>query len=148
MLNLVMKLQVWLSILLILSASIVSYFGFMIPFMGIVFLVFSVFKLIDLKGFINLFVSYDIIAGHSKTYAFFYPFLELLIAICFMFNFFVVPAAFVSFFIMTLGSFSIANILSKKMCCACLGSKIKTPLTMFTLTENITMAVLSLLLIL
>lgn len=145
-----MKLQYGLSILLVLAAMIVSYFGFMLPFMGVVFLVFSVLKLVDLKGFVIIFESYDLIASHSRLYAYLYPFVELIIAGAFLFNVFVIPAAFISFFIMSLGSFGVVDKLlrRKNLKCACLGAKLRIPLTYFTLTENITMAVMSLIIIL
>lgn len=46
-------------------------------FMGVFFLVFGLFKLLDLRGFAMSYIGYDIIAKKVPSYAYVYPFLEI-----------------------------------------------------------------------
>ena len=50
----------------------------MTNFMGGFFIIFSLFKMIDIKGFAEGYATYDIIATRSSLYAKSYPFIELL----------------------------------------------------------------------
>ena len=51
--------------------------GFMLDFMGLFYVVFSFFKLLDLKGFPDSFRMYDPIAKKIPVYGWIYPFIEL-----------------------------------------------------------------------
>ena len=137
------------SFLLILVAIIVSYYGYMLLFMGLVFFILSILKLIDIKGFVTLFRDYDIVAKHSPIYAYSYPFLELILGLCFLFRFLLLFASVVTIVIMTIGTISIAKKLATKKGkqCACLGAKIRVPLTRFTLVEDIIMGVMAIILL-
>lgn len=143
-------MDITLSLLLILVAIVVSYFGYMLLFMGLVFLILSGLKLIDIKGFASIFRTYDILAKHSPFYAYIYPFIELVLALCFLFKFLLLFASIITILIMTIGSISIAKkLLSKeKESCACLGAKVNVPLTRFTLVEDIIMAVMAIIILL
>ena len=59
----------------------------MLQFMGIVFLLLSILKLINIKGFANMFVQYDLIAKKSKIYAYIYPFIEFFLGLMYLFTF-------------------------------------------------------------
>lgn len=141
--------EIILSILLVLVAIAVFFTGNMLLFMGIVFLILSSLKLIDVKGFSNMFVQYDLIAKRSKAYAYTYPFIELALAILFLSKFQVKIAAAVTVIIMGVGAIGIGkNLFSKnKVRCACLGAKIKVPLTRFTLVEDIVMTIMGLMIL-
>ncbi|MCH9617053.1 MAG: hypothetical protein SP4CHLAM5_00300 [Chlamydiia bacterium] len=141
--------DILLSIFLIAIAVVVSYYGYMLIFMGIIFLILSVLKLVDITGFTKIFVTYDLLAKKYPVYAYIYPFIELFIAICFLFHFIIIPAAVITIIIMTIGTISIyKNLLSKdKKSCACLGAKINVPLTRFTLVEDILMGVMAFILL-
>ena len=121
----------------------------MLPFMGIVFLLLSILKLIDLKGFANMFVQYDLIAAKSKAYAHVYPFIELSLGLMYLFTFQIMSAAIITLLIMGIGAIGVGkNLLSKnKIKCACLGAKVKVPLTSFTLVEDIIMALMALMIL-
>jgi len=136
-----------LSVVLVGVAVSVFLTGYMLPFMGIVFLLLAGLKLIDLKGFANMFVQYDLVAKKSKVYAFVYPFIELSLGLLFLFKFQITIAAIVTIVVMSVGAIGVGkNVFSKnKVKCACLGAKIKVPLTTFTLVEDIVMANLGLL---
>src|SRR5687767_6609245 len=45
--------------------------------MAVFFLVFGLFKLLDLRGFATSYIGYDIIARRFTPYAYAYPFIEL-----------------------------------------------------------------------
>lgn len=139
------KTEILLSVLLVVVAGIVYYYGFMLPFMGVVFLLLAGLKLIDVKGFSKRFSQYDIIASKSKVYSLIYPFIELILGLMFLFQFRVIYAAAITIFIMGFGSVGVArNLISKnKVECACLGAKIKVPLTRFTLVEDIIMLIMA-----
>ena len=122
----------------------------MLLFIGIVFLILSGLKLLDVKGFANMFSKYDLIAKKSKTYAYIYPFIELILGISFILKLGIIPAAITTVIIMGIGSIGVGkNVFSKnKLKCACLGAKIKVPLTRFTLVEDLVMFAMGLMILL
>ena len=142
-------IEILLSFILVAVAVGVYLTGNMLIFMGIVFLILSGLKLIDIKGFANMFAQYDLIAAKSKTYSIVYPFIELILGIMFLFGFQILYAAGITVFIMWIGSIGVGkNIFGKdKVRCACLGSKIKVPLTRFTLVEDLVMFVMGLMIL-
>ena len=124
---------------------------FMITYMGIYFIVFSIAKISDLKGFVKTFSKYDIIAKRMNVYALLYPEIEFILGIIYLIEIFyfnevvIIIAAWITLLIMGIGSIGITkNLLSKNQVkCACLGTKIKIPLTKFTLIENIIMVIMA-----
>ena len=138
-----------LSVLLVVVAVTVFLTGFMLPFMGIVFGILAFLKFLDLKGFATMFAQYDLIAAKSKTYAKVYPFIEAGLSLMYLFVWQVNIAASITVVVMGIGSIGVAkNMLSKnKVRCACLGTKIKVPLTTFTLVEDLVMATMGLMIL-
>ena len=57
---------------------------FMLNFMGLFYIVFSFFKLLDVKGFAMSFGMYDPLSKVIPTYGFVYPFIELALGIFFL----------------------------------------------------------------
>src|SRR5690606_11421353 len=53
-------------------------------FMAGFFLVFAGFKLLDLKGFVEGYSTYDLLAQRIKSYGYIYPFLELGLGLLFL----------------------------------------------------------------
>jgi len=143
-------IEIGLSLSLIVIAVIVYFNGYMLHFMGIVFLILSVLKLVDVKGFAKMFQQYDLIAKKIKVYSFVYPFIELSLAVMFLINYQIKLAAIVTVIIMGVGSIGVTkNILSKdKVQCACLGAKVNVPLTRFTLVEDLVMLIMGLMILL
>ena len=145
----------WVLGIVLVGGSLLSIlFNFMILYMGIFFIVFSLFKMPDWKGFVKAFSMYDLIAKRIKGYAWIYPGIEFVIGILYLVNYFVggfylLTAAWVTLFIMGIGSIGVAkNIFSKnKVQCACLGTKINVPLTKVTLLEDIIMAIMAIMLL-
>ncbi len=121
---------------------------FMKVFMGVFFLVFGVFKLLDLKGFAVSYMGYDIIARKFTWYAYIYPFLELLLALGYFLN--IKNVNYATVILMAIGSIGVAKELLRgsKIKCACLGTYVKLPLTTVSLIEDVTMGIMALALIL
>jgi len=144
------KTEILLSSLLIIVSIIVYYYGLMLPFMGLVFLLLAGLKLVDVKGFSKMFSQYDILASRSKIYSLVYPFIELILGLMYLFKFKIIYAAGITIFVMSFGAVGVArNLMSKnKIRCACLGTKIKVPLTRFTLVEDIIMLIMAIMLML
>ena len=119
-----------LSVTLVALAVTVYITGYMLPFMGTVLVLLAGLKLIDLRGFAELFTSYDLIAKKSRTYAFIYPFIELGLGMVFLFQFQIKIAAVILVIVMSVSAVGVGkNVFSKNpIRCACLGAKIKVPL--------------------
>tara|TARA_B100001057_G_scaffold496225_1_gene597128 strand:+ start:366 stop:1052 length:687 start_codon:yes stop_codon:yes gene_type:complete len=118
----------------------------MIDFMGLFFIVFSFFKFLDYSTFPKSFSKYDPIAVKSKLYARLYPFIELLLGLCFLFNFKIKIISFITLSILSITTIGITKSLVKKnqIECACLGTSMKLPMTEATLIENLIMILMSL----
>jgi len=58
--------------------------SFMLDFMGLFYIVFSFFKLLDLKGFPESFKMYDPLAKIIPSYGWVYPFIELALGVLFL----------------------------------------------------------------
>ena len=115
--------------------------GLMNQFMAGFFLVFSAFKLLDLKGFADGYSTYDLLAKRWHTYGFIYPFLELGLGILYLNGSFPVATQIVTIIIMGFSSLGVINSLLKKQTiqCACLGTLLKVPLSSITLIEDLMM---------
>ena len=139
-----------LATILILGTILSITFNFMILYMGIFFIIFSLFKILDWRGFVNAFSMYDLIAKNVKAYAWAYPAIEFVIGLLFIFQIYVTGAAWVTLFIMIVGGVGVGIKISKKekFQCACLGTKLNVPLTKVTLLENVLMAIMAVMLLL
>jgi len=149
------KVFPWVLGFVLIGGSILSIvFNFMLLYMGIFFIVFSLMKMPDWKGFVGAFGMYDLIAKRIKAYGWIYPGIEFVIGILYLVNYFagefyLLTAAWVTLFIMGIGSIGVGkNIFSKnKIQCACLGTKIKVPLTKVTFIEDLIMAVMAIMIL-
>lgn len=140
-----------LVILIILAVALVYKFyagfgamDFMRVFMGVFFLIFAVFKLLDLKGFAMSYIGYDIIASKFTAYAYAYPFIELALALGYFLN--IGATNYFTLGFMTVGSVGVLKQLMRgsKIRCACLGTYIKLPLTTVSLIEDVAMGLMAL----
>jgi len=132
-------------------------YDFMILYMGIFFILFSLMKMLDWKGFVNAFGMYDLVAKRVKLYGWIYPGLEFVLGLAFIYGFYVGGVgwvginvvAWVTLVIMSIGGVGVAkNLMAKNpVKCACLGTKINVPLTEVTLLEDALMVVMAVMLI-
>jgi copper chaperone CopZ len=121
----------------------------MTHFMAGFFLVFSFFKLMNLKGFAEGYSTYDIIAKRIPVYGFVYPFLELLLGIALLINFSPLVTNVAVAVVMAVSCIGVIQSLLRKeqFQCACLGTVFKLPLSKVTLFEDLLMVVMSLVMI-
>lgn len=114
-------------------------------FMGSFFIVFSLFKVYNLHGFVEAYSMYDLIAKQSTTYAYLYPFIELGLGTAYLFHFQPILTNWVTLVIMIIGSIGVAYELAqnKSIVCACLGAVFKIPMTYVTLAEDALMAIMA-----
>lgn len=114
-------------------------------FMASFFIVFSFFKLLDLRGFVTAYRDYDLLAMRSVNWAYAYPFVELALGIAYLIDFIPVLTNIVTFLIMTIGAVGVLRALldKKRIRCACLGTALNLPMTKVTLIEDLTMAAMA-----
>lgn len=115
-------------------------------FEGYFFLIFAGFKLLNLRGFVDAYTTYDLIAKRSRAYAYAYPFIELALGLGYLGAFQVRLVAATTLVLMTIGAIGVAQELQKKrqIPCACLGVVFKIPMTWVTFLEDIVMALMAL----
>lgn len=114
-------------------------------FMAGFFLVFSFFKLLNLKEFSESYSTYDIIAKKWKDWGYAYAFIELALGVAYLtgFNPFVTNS--VTLVVMTLSIIGvIQSVMNKrKIKCACLGAVFNLPMSTVTIIEDALMIVMS-----
>jgi cation transport ATPase len=119
--------------------------SFMLDFMGLFFIVFSFFKMLDLKGFPVSFRMYDPLAKRVSVYAKVYPFIETILGIMFLMRFEVNIALIITIVILGITTIGVIKTLldKKAIRCACLGTALKLPMTEATFIENAIMLLMS-----
>lgn len=117
----------------------------MLDFMGLFYIVFSFFKLLDLKGFPESFRMYDPLAKAVPIYGWLYPFIELTLGLLFLMRFQVEFALVATVIILGVTTIGVAKALfsKKQIRCACLGTALKLPMTEATFIENTIMLVMA-----
>ncbi len=123
--------------------------GFMLDFMGLFYVVFSFFKLLDLKGFPDSFKMYDPIAKKLPIYGWIYPFIELGLGLLFLLRFQIITALIITIVILGITTIGVTKILlnKKSIQCACLGTALKLPMTKATFIENAVMLIMAILML-
>jgi hypothetical protein len=113
------------------------------------FLVFSFFKLLDVKAFAESFQMYDLLAAKLPVYGKVYPFIELGLGILCLIHFQVYYVYIADIIIMGFGALGvIQSVLDKrKIRCACLGSVFNLPMSTITIIENSLMVLIGIVLL-
>ena len=119
----------------------------MLDFMGLFFIVFSFFKMLDLKNFPSSFAMYDPLAKRVSIYGWLYPFIETALGLMFLMRYEVTLAVYITLVILSITTLGVSRTLmdKKKISCACLGTSLKLPMTEATFIENLIMIVMCLL---
>ncbi|WP_343909396.1 heavy-metal-associated domain-containing protein [Aquimarina litoralis] len=119
--------------------------NFMMDFMGLFYIVFSFFKLLDLSGFAKSFAMYDPLANKLSSYAWIYPFIEIGLGLMFLMRFNIPIALLVTIVVLGITTFGVTKVLmdKKSIQCACLGTALKLPMTKATFIENAIMLVMA-----
>lgn len=117
----------------------------MLDFMGLFYIVFSFFKLLDLKGFPDSFRMYDPLAKVLPAYGWVYPFIELALGILFLMRIQIMFALIATIVILGITTLGVTKTLldKKSIQCACLGTALKLPMTEATFIENAIMLVMA-----
>ncbi|WP_411895123.1 heavy-metal-associated domain-containing protein [Winogradskyella sp. A2] len=126
-----------------------SWGKFMLDFMGLFYIVFSFFKMLDLKGFPESFKMYDPFAKKVPAYGWIYPFIETALGLMFLMRFKVEIALIVTLVVLGITTVGVTKTLldKKSIRCACLGTALKLPMTEATFIENAIMIVMAVLML-
>lgn len=119
--------------------------GAMLDFMGLFYIVFSFFKMLDLKGFPDSFRMYDPLAKAVPFYAWVYPFIETILGVLFLMRLYVPFALIATLVVLGITTIGVTRTLldKKSIQCACLGTALKLPMTEATFIENAIMIVMA-----
>jgi copper chaperone CopZ len=109
------------------------------------FLVFSFFKMLNLKGFAESYKMYDVVAKKFPAWGYIYAFTELGLGIAYLTYLNPLITNTITFIVM---SFSIIGVLQsvlnkKKIQCACLGAVFNLPMSTVTIIEDALMIAMS-----
>lgn len=114
-------------------------------FMAGFFLIFSFFKLLDVKGFAYSYMSYDIIAKKWLGWGFTYPFIELALGMAYLFHFDHTITNIATIVVMGVSCIGVVQSLlaKRKIQCACLGTVFNLPMSKITLIEDLLMILMA-----
>ena len=129
-----------------LTAESIDISRWMRHFMAGFFLTFSFFKMLNLKGFKDSYLMYDIIARRFPAWGYVYAFTELTLGIAFLINFNPIITNSVTFVLMTVSIIGVLKIIlnKKTIKCACLGDVFNLPMSTVTIIEDGLMILMSL----
>lgn len=118
---------------------------FMLDFMGLFYIVFSFFKMLDLKGFPESFKMYDPLAKRVPVYGKIYPFIETSLGLMFLMRFEINIALIITLIVLGITTIGVTKTLldKKSIRCACLGTALKLPMTEATFIENAIMILMA-----
>ena len=121
----------------------------MLDFMGLFYIVFSFFKMLDLKGFSTSFSMYDPLAHSVPVYSRVYPFIETILGLMFLMRFQLEIALIATIVILGITTVGVTKTLfnKKEIQCACLGTALKLPMTEATFIENAIMIVMAIIML-
>jgi copper chaperone CopZ len=114
-------------------------------FMGLFFLGFAFFKLLNVPKFADAFSSYDLIAARWRGYALAYPFIELTLGFCYLLGLFPVATNVATIAVMGVGLIGVVQAVAKGQAiqCACLGTAFNLPMSSVTIIENSSMVLMA-----
>ena len=127
-----------------------SWSEFMLDFLGLFYIVFGFFKMLDLKGFPESFKMYDPLAKRVPIYGKVYPFIETALGLMFLIRFEVKIALIATIILLGITTIGVTKTLldKKTIQCACLGTALKLPMTEATFIENTIMIIMAVLMLL
>jgi copper chaperone CopZ len=122
---------------------------FLHNFMTGFFLVFSFFKLLDVKAFAESFQMYDLLAAKVPFYGKIYPFIELTLGLLCLIHFQEKYVYIADIIIMGFGALGVIQSVvdKRKIKCACLGTVFNLPMSTVTIIENSVMVIIGIILL-
>jgi len=114
-------------------------------FMAGFFLVFSFFKLLDIKAFANAYSGYDLLARRWRGWGLIYPFVELALGIAYLAQFNPLLTHWVTIIVMGFSAIGVIRAVANKtqIQCACLGTVFKLPMSTVTIVEDVGMVLMA-----
>lgn len=133
------------SIITSFKSGTINWMSFMNSFMAGFFIVFSFFKLLNLKGFASSYAMYDVVAKKIPAYGFIYPFIELFLGIAYLINYNPKFTNTATLIVMTISIIGVieSNLNKRKIKCACLGSVFNLPMSTLTIIEDLVMILMA-----
>jgi hypothetical protein len=118
-------------------------------FMGMLLVIFSTLKIFHPIDFADAFQMYDLIAKRSRSYAFSYPIIELILGLAYLSFFIPILIYLVTIVLLTIGAVGVIKGLRAGLDinCPCMGTALEVPLSTVTLIEDIGMALMALMLL-
>ena len=122
---------------------------FLHNFMTGFFLVFSFFKLLNVKAFAESFQMYDLLAAKLPFYGKIYPFIELSLGLLCLIHFQLNYVYLADIIIMGFGALGVIQSVvdKRKIKCACLGTVFNLPMSTVTIIENSLMVLIGIILL-
>jgi copper chaperone CopZ len=107
-------------------------------FMGLFFVVFSFFKLLDIAGFARAYSTYDVIAARWSGYGYIYPWFELALGIGYLLDRWPFAVNLATALLMAVSIVGVLNAVLRKqnIQCGCLGTIFKLPMSVVTIIED------------
>jgi copper chaperone CopZ len=114
-------------------------------FMAGFFLVFSFFKLLDIKAFADAYAGYDLLARRWRGWGLLYPFVELGLGIAYLAHFNPQLTHWVTILVMGFSAIGVIRAVASKtqIQCACLGTVFKLPMSTVTIVEDVGMVAMA-----
>lgn len=118
-------------------------------FMGLIFCQFAMLKLFNLSGFADGFQMYDLVGKRFRLYAYLYPFIELGLGVAYLSFSYPILTYFITLTVMGVGAVGVVRALKAGLDvrCACMGTALNVPLSTVTLSEDIVMGAMALMML-
>ncbi len=117
----------------------------MMDFMAGFFLVFSFFKLLNIRAFADSYAMYDLLAMRWKGYGFIYPMIELGLGFAYLLALAPQMTNMVTIIVMGFSSLGVIRAVmnKQKIRCACLGAVFNLPMSTITIIEDLLMVAMA-----
>jgi hypothetical protein len=113
--------------------------------MSSILFIFGGLKLFDLQKFSTIFSKYNLISKKIPYYSYFYPFIEIILALALFYRYKIdiIYSLIIILMLISLVSVSISLYRCQELRCGCLGSFFHIPLSYVTISENVIMLLMS-----
>ena len=124
-------------------------FVWMHYFMGFFFCQFAMLKLFHPSDFADGFQMYDLVAKRFRVYAYLYPLIELGLGLAYLSFSRPMMTYIITILVMGVGAIGVIRALKRGLDirCACMGTVLDVPLSTVTLSEDISMGVMAILML-
>ena len=118
-------------------------------FMGFFLCQFAMLKLFHPSGFADGFQMYDLVAKKFRFYAYLYPFIELGLGLAYLSFSYPIATYLITILVMGVGAIGVIRALRQglDLRCACMGTVLDVPLSTVTLSEDIAMGIMAVLML-